>query len=107
MERLFSAIPRYSFQGHTHVPGVFTEEREFFTPDEMNLRYTLGDKKVMVNVGSVGQPRDRDPKACYVILDGNTVTYRRVAYPFEKTIEKITPIPELDNYLGQRLREGK
>ncbi|MDR0328858.1 MAG: metallophosphoesterase family protein [Planctomycetaceae bacterium] len=107
MERLFSAIPKYSFQGHTHVPGIFTEEREFFSPDEINLRYTLGDKKLMINVGSVGQPRDRDPRACYVVLEGNTILYRRVEYPFEKTIEKIMPIPELDNYLGQRLREGK
>jgi diadenosine tetraphosphatase ApaH/serine/threonine PP2A family protein phosphatase len=61
----------------------------------------------MINVGSVGQPRDRDPRACYVVLDGNVVTYRRVEYPLEKTIEKIVPILELDNYLGQRLREGK
>ena len=107
MERLFSAIPKYSFQGHTHVPGIFTEDREFYAPDELNMRYTLGDKKAMINVGSVGQPRDRDPRACYVILDGNTLQYRRIEYPLEQTIEKIMPIAELDNYLGQRLREGK
>ena len=107
MERLFSAIPKYSFQGHTHVPGVFTEDREFYMPDELNMRYTLGDKKAMINVGSVGQPRDRDPRACYVVLDGNIVVYRRVEYHVEQTIEKIMPISELDNYLGQRLREGK
>jgi predicted phosphodiesterase len=107
MERLFSVIPRYSFQGHTHVPGIFTEDREFYTPDEVNMRYTLGSKKVMINVGSVGQPRDRDPRACYVVLEDNIVTYRRVEYPLEKTIEKIMPIAELDSYLGQRLRDGK
>ena len=107
MDRLFSAIPKYSFQGHTHVPGVITEDREFYAPDEINMRYTLGDKKAMINVGSVGQPRDRDSRACYVVVEGNTVTYRRVVYPFEKTIEKIALIPELDNYLGQRLRDGK
>jgi len=107
MDRLFAVIPKYAFQGHTHVPGVFTEDREFYAPDELNMRYTLGDKKVMVNVGSVGQPRDRDPRACYVVLDGHTVLYRRVDYPLEQTIEKIVPIAELDNYLGQRLREGK
>ena len=107
MERLFSAIPKYAFQGHTHVPGVFTEDREFYAPDEISMRYILGDKKAMINVGSVGQPRDRDPRACYVVLDGNTVLYRRVNYPFEQTIDKIFQIAELDNYLGQRLREGK
>ncbi|MCL2006125.1 MAG: metallophosphoesterase [Planctomycetaceae bacterium] len=107
MEKLFSVVPKYSFQGHTHVPGIFTEDREFYAPDELNWRYTLGEKKAMINVGSVGQPRDRDPRACYIILEGDTIAYRRVEYPLEATIEKIIPIPELDNYLGQRLREGK
>jgi predicted phosphodiesterase len=107
MERLFSVMPKFSFQGHTHVPGVFTEDREFYAPDELNMRYTLGDKKAMINVGSIGQPRDRDPRSCYVVLEGNTITYRRVEYDFEKIVAKITLIPELDNYLGQRLREGK
>jgi diadenosine tetraphosphatase ApaH/serine/threonine PP2A family protein phosphatase len=60
-----------------------------------------------MNVGSVGQPRDGDPRACYVLFDGTTVQYRRVPYDFEKTIAKIYPIPELDNFLGDRLREGR
>lgn len=107
MERLFAVMPKYSFQGHTHVPGVFTEDREFFSPDELGGRYTLGDLKAMVNVGSVGQPRDRDPRACYVVLEDQTINFRRVAYPFEKTIAKIEPIEDLDNYLGLRLRDGK
>ncbi len=107
MERLFGMIPKCSFQGHTHVPGVFTEKREFFSPTDLGGRYTIGSKKVMVNVGSVGQPRDRDPRACYVVLEDLTITYRRVEYPFEKTLEKILAIPDLDNYLGTRLRDGK
>jgi predicted phosphodiesterase len=107
MEYLFSVVPKCSFQGHTHVPGVFTDDNDFYAPDDLNMRYTVADKKVMVNVGSVGQPRDRDNRSCYVILEGQTVTYRRVIYPMEKTIAKILAIPELDNYLGLRLREGK
>lgn len=69
MERLFQLIERYCFQGHTHVPGIFTENFQFFAPEEIDYEYALGDGKVMVNVGSVGQPRDNDPRACYVILD--------------------------------------
>jgi diadenosine tetraphosphatase ApaH/serine/threonine PP2A family protein phosphatase len=61
----------------------------------------------MVNVGSVGQPRDGDSRACYVILEDDLVTFRRVNYPFDKTIEKIYNTPELDNFLGDRLREGR
>jgi diadenosine tetraphosphatase ApaH/serine/threonine PP2A family protein phosphatase len=63
----------------------------------------------MINIGSVGQPRDEDPRACYTILDhaAKKVFFRRVAYDFEATIAKIYKIPELDNQLGDRLRAGK
>ena len=107
MERLFAIIPKYSFQGHTHVPGVFTESREFFAPSDLGGRFTLGSKKAMVNVGSVGQPRDRDPRACYVVLEDMTLTFRRIEYPLDQTVQKIAAIHDLDNYLGTRLREGK
>jgi diadenosine tetraphosphatase ApaH/serine/threonine PP2A family protein phosphatase len=107
LEKIFALIPRYAFQGHTHVPGVFTEDFQFQGPDELDYEYRLGDQKAMVNVGSVGQPRDGDPRACYVILDDLLVRFRRVAYPIEQTIEKIYQVPELDNFLGDRLRDGR
>lgn len=108
MERLFALVPKYCFVGHTHVPGVFTERLAFFEPEELpNGQYTLGDEKVIINVGSVGQPRDGDNRACYVVLNVNRVTYRRVPYDFEKTIQKIYQIPQLDKFLGDRLREGR
>ena len=69
MERLFQLVEHYCFQGHTHVPGVFTENYQFFSPEEIDHEYTLGEGKLMINVGSVGQPRDGDPRACYVILE--------------------------------------
>jgi predicted phosphodiesterase len=133
MERLFQLVDRYCFQGHTHVPGVFTEGFQFYAPEEIDNEYTLGDGKLMVNVGSVGQPRDGDPRACYVILDdgrpskeigsgsgadpdatiilppaGPTrITYRRLVYDYETTIQKIYAIPELEPFLGDRLRQGR
>ena len=61
----------------------------------------------MVNVGSVGQPRDGISDASYVILDDRKVEFRRVPYPLDVTIEKIHAIPQLDNFLGDRLREGR
>jgi predicted phosphodiesterase len=107
MEKIFSLIEKYCFQGHTHVPGVFTENLNFLSPEEINYEYRLTEEKVMINVGSVGQPRDGDPRSCYVILDNGVVRFRRVEYPFEKTIRKIYEVPELDNFLGDRLREGR
>ena len=89
------------------MPGVFTESCRFLSPDEIDFEYSLGDEKMMVNVGSVGQPRDGDNRACYVIQEDDKVLFRRVEYPFDTTIEKIFDTPELDNFLGDRLREGR
>ncbi|MCU0877246.1 MAG: metallophosphatase family protein [Pirellulaceae bacterium] len=107
LERLFALIDRYAFQGHTHVPGVFTEDGRFLSPDEIAGRYPLPAGKLMVNVGSVGQPRDGDPRACYVMLTENEVEFRRVRYPVEQTMAKIHAIPELDPFLAERLQDGR
>ena len=107
IEKIFSLVERYCFQGHTHVPGVFTEALQFLTPEDINNQYPLGPEKLMINVGSVGQPRDGDSRACYAVLDDEKVTFRRVEYPFEETIRKIYDVPQLDNFLGDRLREGR
>jgi predicted phosphodiesterase len=107
IEKIFSLVERHCFQGHTHVPGVFTADCRFFSPRDIGNRFQLTDKKAMINVGSVGQPRDNDPRACYVILNDSTVEFRRVDYPYETTIAKIYDIPDLDNFLGDRLREGR
>lgn len=107
MEKIFGLVDQYCFQGHTHIPGVFTEDLNFISPHEFDYEYTLGEQKVLVNVGSVGQPRDGDNRACYVVLNENTLTYRRVEYNLETTAQKIYDIPDLDNFLGDRLKDGR
>lgn len=107
MERIYGLITQYCFQGHTHVPGVFTASGSFHRPNELGYRYRLGSEKLMINVGSVGQPRDGDTRSCYVVLTDDAIEFRRVAYSLETTVSKIYAIPELDNFLGDRLREGK
>ncbi len=107
MANLFRRVPKYSFQGHTHIPGIFTPSGDFITPEECNYKFALGESKLMVNVGSVGQPRDNDPRACYVILTDDSIEFRRLDYPLEETINKIYMVDELDNMLGDRLRSGR
>ena len=107
LEKLFSLFEGCCFQGHTHVPGVFTEDNRFVSPPECDFRHAYRKGKFMVNVGSVGQPRDGDPRACYVIQNDELLEFRRVEYPWFKTAEKINAIPELDSFLGERLREGR
>jgi predicted phosphodiesterase len=108
MDTLMRRFDKYCFQGHTHIPGVFTESGHFFSPDSIEYTMRLGDEKLMFNVGSVGQPRDEDPRACYVELNAaeRSVRYHRVEYDFGITRNKIYSIPELDNMLGDRLSRG-
>ncbi len=107
LEKIFSLVRKNAFQGHTHVPGVFTESYNFLSPEEIDFEYRLGNEKAMINVGSVGQPRDGNPRACYCTLEDGLVRFHRVEYPAEKTIEKIYAVPDLDNFLGDRLRDGR
>ncbi len=107
MERIFGLVKRACFVGHTHIPGVFTETLNFLSPEEIDYEYKLGNEKAIINVGSVGQPRDGIPLASYVTFDGEVVRFRRVEYDVEKTIQKIYAIAELDNFLGDRLRDGR
>ena len=109
MQMLMKRFENYCFQGHTHIPGIFTESGSFLEPRQQDHFYRLSSDKCMINVGSVGQPRDEDPRACYLILDTEeqTVQYHRVEYDVESTRQKIHAIPELDNMLGDRLLTGR
>jgi diadenosine tetraphosphatase ApaH/serine/threonine PP2A family protein phosphatase len=107
MRSIFAQVPRYMFQGHTHIPGIFTESGEFYAPDEIDYEYKLDGRKTLCNVGSVGQPRDADWRASYVLLDGMTIRFRRIEYDVETTVGKIREIEELDDFLAERLRSGR
>ena len=107
MERIFALVEKYCFQGHTHVPGIFTENLQFHSPEDIAYTYTLDGRKTLCNVGAVGQPRDGDWRACYVLLDGETIRYRRVEYDVDVTAKKIYAVPDLENFLGDRLKEGR
>lgn len=105
---LFEKVKHICFIGHTHLPGVFLDDPDFYTPDELGESYPIiPDEKAIINVGSVGQPRDRDSKASYVYVEGNDVKFVRVEYDFKKTSEKIYAIDKLDDFEGDRLFEGR
>lgn len=106
MERIFALTERYCFNGHTHIPGVFTENLQFHSPEELDCVYRLDGRKTLCNVGSVGQPRDGDPRACYVLLDGEVVRFRRIEYDIDTTLRKIKGDDDLDDFPGDRLGKG-
>lgn len=107
LEAILELIDWLCFCGHTHVPGIWTQDMIYLTPQEVNFRYHLVKKKTMVNVGSVGQPRDGDRRASYALFDGGRVVFRKVEYPAEVTARKISEIPQLDPYLAKRIMEGR
>lgn len=107
MNALFSRVEKYCFQGHTHIPGVYTDDFQFLAPEECDNVFPLPTGKMMCNVGSVGQSRDGDPRACYAILTDDSVIIRRIEYPFHITAAKIRDISPLDGFLGDRLGDGR
>ena len=70
-DEIFDSFDKVLFVGHSHTPCIINEELDYVTPGEIehNFVYTRDKKKVIVNVGSVGQPRDGNPLASYGIYD--------------------------------------
>ncbi|RKY19762.1 MAG: metallophosphoesterase [Planctomycetota bacterium] len=104
--RSFEMYPDFSvfFVGHSHLPRIFTADAVLVPRPG---RFYPFDRKMIINVGSVGQPRDKDPRACYVILEEGGFRYIRVPYDVDAAARRILENPELDNFLAQRLLLGK
>ena len=108
VRQLFERVRHICFVGHTHMPGVFLDEPDFYLPDELGGVYPIiEDEKAIINIGSVGQPRDKDNRASYVYVEENQVHFVRLEYDFEATADKILAIERLDNFHAERLRDGR
>jgi predicted phosphodiesterase len=95
------------FYGHTHVPVVFDKLGRVTRRDTEMLKIEIGHK-YFINVGSVGQPRDGDPRCGYVIYDtgAKTVEFRRLTYDLPVAQAKIRAAG-LPERLAERLAIGK
>ena len=95
------------FFGHTHVPVAFIRDTGVRGGTYSKFRVEAG-KKYFVNVGSVGQPRDGNPKSAYVIYDlvQQTIELRRLDYPIAEAQRKIRAAG-LPERLAERLASGK
>jgi predicted phosphodiesterase len=110
---IFSQVERLCFVGHTHDPCVITERAEYLSPRDIGSEYRFeSGKKYIVNPGSVGQPRDGDTRASYLVYDpgfapAGKILWRRITYDFRVTMQRIFSIPQLDRRAGDRLAQGK
>jgi diadenosine tetraphosphatase ApaH/serine/threonine PP2A family protein phosphatase len=108
MAQIFDRVESCCFVGHTHVPGVFTPDPDFYQPSDLGGTYKItSGEKCVINPGSVGQPRDRDPRASYAILDSDRVQFIRLEYDIQAVIDKVKNIPDLSDFLGLRLLDGR
>lgn len=111
MESIFMEFENCNvcFCGHTHIPGVFTDNLNFEYSKNLGNRFELSSYpgKKLINVGSVGQPRDGDNRASYVLFDGEVVEWKRLPYDYKTTMGKIRNIDDLADYLAVRLEEGR
>lgn len=84
----------YCLVGHTHTPVIFVEEEngavQALAPSYDSL-FSLDEHRLIINPGSVGQPRDSDPRAAYALLDSEAMTWehRRVPYAIALTQERM------------------
>jgi diadenosine tetraphosphatase ApaH/serine/threonine PP2A family protein phosphatase len=111
----FDAEPQFAyfaepicFIGHTHQPAVFLADptgTQSLPPRTFRLDPA---RRYIINVGSVGQPRDRDPRACFVVLREGTgeLEYVRVPYDIEGAQAKIRAA-HLPDVLAARLSTGE
>lgn len=122
LDQVATKFDRLCFCGHTHLPGIFEGQKEesrvrsgessehswkYISAEGLNRPYDVLAEKTICNVGSVGQPRDENPSACYVLFDHGQLIHRRVEYDIEKTISKIKSIDETDDFLIKRLLSGR
>ncbi len=109
LQAIFASFDGIAVGGHTHQPGVHDESLRFYGlngAEEHSFELEEG-KKYFVNVGSTGQPRDSDNRACYAVIEDHQVTWHRVPYDFRSTMEKIQNTGVLHEVLARRLAVGR
>lgn len=97
--------------GHSHIPGIFRRTNEWkweFLQLVENEPYEIKHgQKTIITAGSVGQPRDNDPRTSFLTIDAGCIRFHRVPYDVMRTVSKIHANPEIDNLHGDRLLVGR
>lgn len=105
--QIFDRLKSLSFIGHAHLTHIFqVTAKKAKRAEAKNVALREGIKYI-INVGSVGQPRDRDPRACFVLWDSEaeSLDFIRVQYDIETAASKIVKAG-LDEKFAKRLFLG-
>lgn len=109
LRAIFDSFDGVALGGHTHHPGMHSDDLRFTGlegKEELTLPLPEGEQ-FFINVGSTGQPRDGDNRACYAVIEDHQVTWYRVPYDYRKTMAKILDTGVLSEILARRLALGK
>ncbi|HUS57549.1 MAG TPA: metallophosphoesterase family protein [Planctomycetota bacterium] len=102
-----SLVKKLCFVGHTHVPCVIEGTGVYRSSAALGGTFTIErGSTAIVNVGSVGQPRDNDPRAGYATWENDTITFHRVKYDAAAAAKDIIGTAGLPPILGERLLTG-
>jgi len=116
-KEIFDRFDKIAVVGHTHIPCVIEQIPDEEAPTGFRYTYTTEKdlnyefrpqegRKYILNAGAVGQPRDGDTRACYILWDQGIFRWRRVEYDTRKTCNMIRKVKELDEYNAERLELG-
>jgi predicted phosphodiesterase len=119
MAEIFAKIDSVCVVGHTHIPCIIHQIVDPMAPTGFRYTYSTEKdvnyefraepgKKYVLNAGAVGQPRDGDTRASYILWnpEGMTFEWRRLEYDVQKTANMIRKIKDLDDYNADRLEIG-
>jgi predicted phosphodiesterase len=103
----FELFDKVLFVGHSHIPGVFQQNLTFESERSLEgkFHYRRGTK-VIINVGSVGQSRDGDNRACYIEINKNFMSWHRVSYDVDSVAKKIEETEALFSIVARRIKEA-
>ncbi|MFP4416877.1 MAG: metallophosphoesterase family protein [Chitinispirillaceae bacterium] len=107
-EAFSSLVRKVNFIGHTHWPSIMLQDDDRIVLHGEDTIHINGNHYYLINVGSVGQPRNFDPRSCYAIYDTEekTVELMRVKYDFSITQRRIAEA-HLPEFLANRLAKGR
>lgn len=109
IEQFLSFEGQICFIGHSHSPVIFIEGKNYnYHLSYENKLHVRNDERLIINVGSVGQPRDMNPNSAYAIFDTETQGYclNRIEYDIVKTQKKMKAA-DLPGFLIARLQVGQ
>ncbi len=108
-EAFAHAKTRLCFLGHSHLPAIFGENHDGSVRQQVGHDFLPDEEcRYLINIGSVGQPRDNDPRACYVTCDTSEgdIEYHRVEYDIARARAKMAQA-RLPQMLIDRLEVGR